>query len=78
MEWVARAIQYRPGRRHTLYNVACVYAQLGEYDKSLDCLERSFEISGSSTFLGWMKNDPYFDPVREHPRYKAIVEKLDA
>jgi len=77
-EWVAKALEIDPDDALVLYNVACIYAQLGDYDKSLDCLERSFEISGSFTFLGWMKNDPYFDPVREHPRYKAIIERLDA
>jgi len=77
-EWVAKALQIDPDDALVLYNVACIYAQLGEYDQSLTCLERSFEISGSVTFLSWMKNDPYFDPVREHPRYKALVAKLDA
>jgi len=77
-EWVGKALQIDPDDALVLYNVACVYAQLGEYDQSLDCLERSFEISGSSTFLTWMKNDPYFDPVREKPRYKSIVTKFKA
>ncbi len=76
-EWVAKALQIDPDDALVLYNVACIYAQLGDYDRSLQCLERSFEISGSSTFLAWMKNDPYFDPVREHPRYTALVAKLD-
>jgi serine/threonine protein kinase/Flp pilus assembly protein TadD len=77
-EWVAKALQIDPDDALVLYNVACIYAQLGDYDQSLTCLERSFKISGSTTFLSWMKNDPYFDPVREHPRYKALVAKLDS
>jgi serine/threonine protein kinase/Flp pilus assembly protein TadD len=76
-EWVAKALQIDPDDALVLYNVACIYAQLGDYDRSLTCLERSFEISGSVTFLSWMKNDPYFDPVREQPRYTALVAKLD-
>jgi adenylate cyclase len=76
-EWVGKALEIDPDDALVLYNVACVYAQLAEYDKSLDCLERSFEISGSSTFLNWMRNDPYFDPVRERPRYKGILAKYE-
>jgi len=76
-EWVGKALQIDPDDALVLYNVACIYAQLGDYGKSLECLERSFEISGSTTFLSWMKNDPYFDPVRENPRYRALIEKLD-
>jgi adenylate cyclase len=75
-EWVSKALQIDPNDALLLYNVACVYAQLGDYDKSLDCLERSFETSGSATFLHWMKNDPYFDPVRENQRYKEIVARF--
>ena len=77
-EWVGKALQIDPDDALVLYNVACVYAQLGDYDRSLECLERSFEISGSSTFLTWMRNDPYFDPVRDKPRYKAIVARFEA
>ncbi|HET9480554.1 MAG TPA: protein kinase, partial [Candidatus Polarisedimenticolia bacterium] len=75
-EWIARALQIDSEDALVLYNVSCVYAQLGEYERALDCLEKSFKTSGGTTSLSWMKNDPYFDPVREHPRYKALVAKL--
>jgi serine/threonine protein kinase/Tfp pilus assembly protein PilF len=75
-EWVARALKIDPDDALVLYNVACVYAQLGESERALDCIERSFKISGGSASLSWMKNDPYFDPLRSHPRYQAIVARL--
>jgi adenylate cyclase len=75
-EWVGRALKIDSEDALVLYNVACIYAQLGEYDRSLDCLEKSFQTSGGSTSLSWMRNDPYFDPVRNHPRYKALLDKL--
>jgi serine/threonine protein kinase/Flp pilus assembly protein TadD len=75
-EWVARALQIDPDDALVLYNVACVYSQLGESDKALDCIERSYQVSASSVSIGWMQHDPYFDPIRNHPRYKAIIAKL--
>ena len=59
------------------YNVACIYAQLGENEQALDCLEASYQNAVSVDSLKWMEEDPYFDPVRDHPRYKALLAKLD-
>ncbi|MFQ5670011.1 MAG: protein kinase [Acidobacteriota bacterium] len=76
-EWVAKALEIDPDDALVLYNVACIYAQLGEYEKALSCLERSFETSGgTASSLNWMKNDPYFDPLRDHQRYKVLLAKL--
>jgi len=76
-QWVARALEIDPEDALVLYNVACIYAQLGENDKALNCLETSFETAGGSASLNWMKEDPYFDPLRGLPRYLALVEKLE-
>ncbi|NIM01821.1 MAG: protein kinase [Acidobacteria bacterium] len=77
-EWVARAQKIDPDDSLVLYNVACIYAQLGENDQALDCLEKSYKNAVSTDSLNWMQEDPYFDPVRDHPRYKALVAKLNA
>ncbi len=75
-EWITRAVEIDPDDSNTLYNVACVFAQLGEIDKSLDNLERAIEFGMGH--IEWIENDPYFDPVRKHPRYTALVEKVIA
>ncbi len=75
-EWVARAVKIDPDDSLVLYNVACIYAQLGENEQALDCLEKSYKNAVSTDALNWMQEDPYFDPLREHPRYKALVAKL--
>jgi serine/threonine protein kinase/Flp pilus assembly protein TadD len=77
-EWIARALQIDSEDALVLYNVACVYSQLGEYEKALDCMEKSFATAGGSASLGWMRHDPYFDPVRNHPRYVSLVARLSA
>jgi len=75
-EWVAKAIEIDPDDALVLYNVACVYTQLGEYEKALDCLERSDTATSSSEALNWMENDPDLDPLRDHPRFQALISKI--
>ena len=78
LEWVHRALEIDPDDALVLYNVACIYAQLGENDQALDCLERSYQNAVSKDALNWMQEDPYFDPVRSHPRYLALVAKIES
>ena len=78
LEWVQRALEIDPDDALVLYNVACIYAQLGENDQALDCLEKSYQNAVSKDALNWMQEDPYFDPVRDDPRYLALVAKLEA
>jgi len=74
LEWLERARAGTPDDPMTFYNIACAYAGLGEIDKALECLEKSmYGISEAS--LEWMENDSDLDPLRDHPRYKALVEK---
>ena len=77
-EWVARAVEIDPDDALVLYNVACVYTQLGEIDTALDCLERSDTVASSTDALNWMRNDPDLDPLRDQPRFQALVEKAPA
>jgi tetratricopeptide (TPR) repeat protein len=73
--WVDKALAIDPDDPSVLYNVACSYAQLGENEKAIECLEKSI-----TTGMGqkeWIENDPYFDPLRKHPRFQALLERLD-
>jgi serine/threonine protein kinase/tetratricopeptide (TPR) repeat protein len=77
-EWVARAVEIDPDDALVLYNVACVYTQLGEIEKALDCLERSDTVASSTDALNWMRNDPDLDPLRDQPRFQALISKAPA
>lgn len=59
------------------YDLVCTYLQWREFDTALDLLERVLEkmaIEG----VNWMKADADVDPVRDHPRFKAIVARAEA
>ena len=78
--WTARAAALAGDDLRVLYNLACCYAKLGMLDPAIDCLER--QASGSSIYLtlvaAWMKQDSDLDPLRTHPRYKPLMERIDA
>lgn len=69
-DWAERALALSPDDNSTRYNVACFYAVTGEAEKSLDLLENSI------TSRSWIENDSELDSIRDHPRYKAIIESL--
>jgi adenylate cyclase len=71
-EWIERAVAIDPDDPTTRYNVACFYAQLGEIEKALDFLENTI------TSRTWVESDPELEPLRAHPRFRALVEKLPA
>jgi tetratricopeptide (TPR) repeat protein len=56
--------------------LALLYAGLGEDDKALEWLETAFEDRVSQ--LVWLDlNYPEFDSLREYPRYKTIIERIN-
>lgn len=71
LEWADRAQALEPDEPQVLYNVACVYALLGESDRALDALERS--VTRGWFQREWMGHDPDLAPIREHPRFQALV-----
>jgi adenylate cyclase len=72
MEWLERAKNSLGDDSLNLYNVACVYSNIGKIEAALDCLEIS--IRKGMAQLDWMKNDSDLDNIRDHPRFKAMLE----
>ncbi len=69
------ALRMRPDDYGTLYNAACVYAQVGEFDRALDLLDRA--VATGQGFREWIDHDHDFDVVRQLPRFQEIVARLD-
>ena len=55
------------------YNVGCVFALLGETERAIDCIERAATLGG---WREWIANDSDLDSLRDHPRFKALLERL--
>ena len=57
-----------------LYNSGCALALLGKEKRALDALERAIDagLAGGD----WVPQDPDWERLRDHPRFKALVERL--
>jgi adenylate cyclase len=75
-EWIERALSIDPEDINCQYNAACVWAVLGEADKSFDQLEKWSQQAGADSGR-WLEHDPDFDRLRDHPRYRAILDAVD-
>jgi TolB-like protein/Tfp pilus assembly protein PilF len=54
---------------------ALVELGLGNKEKALDWLEKSYEAH-EARFIAYIKVDPFLDPLRSDPRFEALVEKV--
>ena len=73
MEYLAQALTIDPDDNLARYNAACTYAILGEFDRAIDLLEIFLPKVGPDAKL-WFKNDSDLDPIRNHPRYRKLLE----
>jgi adenylate cyclase len=51
--------------------------ELNDHEMALDLLETAFSVAQVS-LLNWVKADPDLDPLRDHPRFKALLETAEA
>ncbi len=56
-------------------NRASVYLGLGQKEKVLDWLEKAYE--DRDPIFWWIDGDQLYDSVRNEPRFKALVQKID-
>jgi len=57
------------------YQIAEVYAQWGDADNAMIWLERGFKIRDPG--LQYIKLDGYLDPIRDDPRFQALLRKMN-
>jgi hypothetical protein len=57
------------------YNIALIYAGLGEMDKALAWLERAF--AERSTWMLYLKVDPWLDSLRSEPRFQDLLRRMN-
>ena len=76
LEWAERALAGDPEEPSVLYNVACTYARLGQTENALACLDEA--VTFGFFHKEWIDNDATLDSIRSHPRFHALLERLDA
>ncbi len=72
-----RAMLLDPDNLTMLYNFGCAFTELGESDVALELLGPVFQRDAAET-INWAKVDPDLDPLRENPRFKAMMAQADA
>jgi adenylate cyclase len=69
-----RALAIQPDDPMLLYNVGCVFSMLGSAEQALDCLEKA--AASGVTQKAWYEQDDNLDKVRDHPRFRRLIESL--
>lgn len=72
---IETALRLAPDDFAVLYNAACCCSKGGDPERALDLLERACLDGGGSR--DWIEHDSDLDPLREHPRFKALLERLE-
>lgn len=73
LAWARRAIEADPDDAGVRYNVACLYALEGEVEAAITALEEAFAVGFANR--EWIARDPDLDPLRAHPRFRALLER---
>jgi len=74
-EWINRSMLIDPDNMNARYNFACSLTSVGknrDVDTALELLRPVFEKLATG-FLNHAKADPDLDPLRDDPRFKAMV-----
>jgi adenylate cyclase len=76
-EWAKRAIMFDPDNLRLHYNVACALVKLRDVDTVIELLE-GIVSKVSSGWLRWMHVDTSLGPIRDDPRFKAMIAAAEA
>ena len=75
LEWSAKALELEPDDTGVLYNVACCYSLLGEIEGAIKLLEKA--VDAGWAYKEWLENDSDLDPLRDHPKFQLLIEKMN-
>ena len=73
--WATQALKIDSESSSTLYNSACVFALAGKKEQAIDLLEEQHEKNVLPK--DWLENDSDLDALRDHPRFKQLLAKIN-
>ncbi|MGH7022593.1 MAG: TIR domain-containing protein [Caulobacteraceae bacterium] len=77
-DWIRRALLIDPDNMNMRYNLACTLCtELGDIDRAIEVIGPYF-ANCSRTWLTHGKIDPDLDPIRDDPRFKAMLAHAEA
>ena len=74
-DWTRRAVLFDPDNTRLHYNLACGMARLEDADAACDLLESVIDKVNASWLL-WIATDNSLDPIRDDPRFTALMVKV--
>ena len=76
-EWTERAVLLDPDNINLLYNLGCNMVSLRDFDLAIELLSK-VTAHAQQQNLTWFATDTSLDPIRDDPRYGALIEKAEA
>ena len=70
-----KQMKFRASERPVAASIAAAYVGLGNNDLALDWLEKAAD--NRSSWLVWSATEPWWDPLRKHPRFQALLDRLN-
>jgi adenylate cyclase len=74
-EWARRALEADKDEPAIIYNVACMYAQLGELEDAIELLGRAIDHGYGNR--GWLEHDADLKPLRGHARFQELLDRMN-
>lgn len=68
-----KAEELSPGSKRTAKRLAEIYIISGEYDKALEMIKELVDVPGTEVRLWDLKLDPFYDSLRDDPRFKELI-----
>lgn len=75
LDWIRKCYSLDPRDPYIVYGIACFNCRAGNLEKAMEFLEQA--VQAGFTHREWIMNDSDFDPIRETPRFKALMRKLN-
>lgn len=72
--WLEKSISINPNDISVLYNAACLYSLMDKKEVALNYLDKAIKAGFASR--NWIDNDFDLNNIRNHPRFKTIINNI--